>query len=271
MPELPEVETTVRSIAPFLLNRTIAKVEVLRTNMVGNAKKFEAAVTQRTVVEIRRRGKYMLVHFENDTTMILHLKMSGRLGLRKKKDPPLTFERIRFHVSKDTLIIFNDPRTLGRATVIPTADVAAHPPIKLLGPEALEIGEKEFLARLEKRPNRAIKELLMDQAFVDGVGNIYAQEACFLAKIDPRRRVKSLSTKERAKIFQGMRAALEKGVLNMGTSISDFADVFGKPGRNQDDLLVYGRTGKPCRVCKAVIKSCVQAQRTTAFCMKCQR
>ncbi len=269
MPELPEVETTVRSVSPFLVGKKIAGVEVLRANMVGDPDAFIAAVNKRTVVTIRRRGKYMLAQLDNETTLILHLKMSGRLGIRKKSDAALTYERILFHLPGDVVIAFNDPRTLGRALVVP--DALSHPPIKALGPEALEIGFAEFEARLAKRPKRQIKELLMDQAFVAGVGNIYAQEACFIAKIDPRRAAKTLKPKERKAVYDGMREALAIGLKNMGTSISDFSDLFGKPGQTIDDLWVYGRGGEPCRACKTPLKSCVQAQRTTAWCPKCQR
>ncbi len=270
MPELPEVETTVRSVSPFLVRRLIVDVEVLRANMVGDAKRFEKAVRKRTVKGIWRRGKYMLAELDNGTTLILHLKMSGRLAIRKHDDTPLKFERIRFHTD-DVVIVFNDPRTLGRALVMPTIEALNHPSIKALGPEALEISFAEFETRLAKRPKRQIKELLMDQAFVAGVGNIYAQEACFVAKIDPRRAAKTLKPSERKAIYDGMRESLEKGLRNMGTSISDFSDLFGKPGQTIDDLFVYGRAGEPCRVCGTILKSCVQAQRTTAWCPKCQR
>ncbi len=271
MPELPEVETTLRSVTPFLLNQQIVDVEVLRANMVGDPAAFRLSVAKRTVIALKRRGKYMLLTLDNETTLILHLKMSGRLWLRTKSEPALTFERIRFHIGDNRMIIFNDPRTLGRASAIATAAIDHHPALKQLGPEALEISQANFLKRLDRRPTRIIKALLMDQAFVAGMGNIYAQEACYLAKVDPRRRVKSLSLSERKAIYRSMRTALQKGIRNMGTSVSDFSDLFGKPGRNQNDLLVYGRAGKPCKKCKTIIKSCVIAQRTTAWCPECQK
>lgn len=196
--------------------------------------------------------------------------MSGRLAIRKHDDTPLKFERILFHTD-DVVIVFNDPRTLGRALVLPTIEALNHPSIKALGPEALEISFAEFEARLAKRPKRQIKELLMDQAFVAGVGNIYAQEACFVAKINPSRAAKTLKRSERKAIYDGMRESLEKGLRNMGTSISDFSDLFGKPGQTIEDLFVYGRAGQPCRACKTALKFCVQAQRTTAWCSTCQR
>jgi formamidopyrimidine-DNA glycosylase len=248
----------------------IADVDVLRANMVGDAKRFTAAMKGRTVKRLRRRGKYMLAELDNGTTLILHLKMSGRLAIRKPGDAPLTFERILFHLD-GVVIVFNDPRTLGRALVMPTIDALNHPPIKALGPEALEIGFEEFEARLAKRPKRQIKELLMDQAFVAGVGNIYAQEACFIAKVDPRRAARTLKPKERRAVYDGMRTALATGLANMGTSISDFSDLFGKPGQTIDDLWVYGRAGEECRTCGTVIRSTTQGQRTTAWCPACQK
>lgn len=270
MPELPEVETTVRAVAPYLIGNTVVRVEVFRENMVGDAHAFRTAIIGRTVQNILRRGKYMLAELNGGYTAIIHLKMSGRLAVRKSTDAALTYERIVLHLRDGMAIAFNDPRTLGRIAVMPTARAWSHPSIQALGPEALEIGFEEFASRLARRPKRQVKELLMDQAFVAGVGNIYAQEACFFAHIDPRRSAQSLAFKEQKAIYNGMRKALRIGLKNMGTSISDFSDLFGKPGQTIDDLWVYGRSGRPCRRCKTVLRSCMQKQRTTAWCPTCQ-
>jgi formamidopyrimidine-DNA glycosylase len=271
MPELPEVETTVRSIAPYLVGKVIVDVAVLRPNMVGDPGALRNALQGKQVVQIRRRGKYILAELQGGDTMIIHLKMSGRLAIRKTHETPLQYERILLQMQDKTVIVFNDPRTLGRMTVMPTAHAWAHPSIQALGPDALDIDFDAFRQRLTARPKRQVKELLMDQGFVAGVGNIYAQEACFYALVDPRRTVKSLTKHEQKAVYQGMRTALLTGLQNMGTSISDFSDLFGKPGQTIDDLWVYGRGGERCRKCKTALRSCVQKQRTTAWCPKCQQ
>lgn len=269
MPELPEVETTLRAVRPVLIGRRIEGIEILRPNMVRHDRGFASRIKGKKVEDVRRHGKYLFVHLEGELTMLLHLKISGRLGLRKKKDIPLTFERIRFDLGGDTLLVFNDPRTLGRAWVTESAKVAIEKSVKRLGPDALTVSEAEFLKRLEKKKG-ILKSVLLDQSFVAGVGNIYADEACFLAKIDPRRKVATLSKAERKKLYASVIKTLEKGIRNMGTSFSDFADLFGKPGQNQKSLMVYGRKGEPCRSCKTTLKSCVIGQRTTVWCPKCQ-
>ncbi len=269
MPELPEVETTLRAVAPILSKNLIRDVEVLRKNMIGPKKGFIEDLRGRSILSLERRGKYLLVHLQKDLTLILHLKMSGRLGLRKKHEPPLTYERIRFHLKDDQLLIFNDPRTLGRALLVPTKDIDQHPSLKKLGPDALTISETDFLKRLGKKKG-ILKSVLLDQTFVAGIGNIYADESCFVAGIDPRRRVATLTKSERKALYKAIRKTLQKGIRNMGTSFSDFADLFGKPGKNQKKLFVYGRGGKPCLTCETTLKRTTIGQRGTVWCPHCQ-
>ncbi len=270
MPELPEVETTLRAIAPILMGNRITEIEILRPNMTLHKPDSLQAIRNQEILTIVRRGKYLLIHFENEYTMILHLKMSGRLGLRSRTDEPLTYERIRFHLPQDQLLIFNDPRTLGRVYVIATKDIEAHGPLASMGPDALTVSESEFLARARKKKG-ILKAVLLDQTFLAGIGNIYADEACFVAKIDPRRRMESLSEPDLKRLHIAIIQTLEKGVANMGTSFSDFADLFGKPGQNQRSLFVYGRAGKKCVTCGSTLQKTTIGQRTTVWCSKCQK
>lgn len=271
MPELPEVETTLRAILPVLTGITIERVEVLRPNMVlHDVKGFTKALTGNTIRNIERRGKYLLATLDREQTLILHLKMSGRLGLRLTNDPPLRYERIRFHLPNNQLLIFNDPRTLGRAFVVPTKNVEAHAIISKLGPDPLTITPSEFLYRLQSKRGM-MKALLLNQSFLAGIGNIYADEALFLAKIDPRRSAESLNGDERLRLFDAIQTTLQKGIDNMGTSFSDFADLFGKPGQNQNSLFVYGRSGEACRNCDEELQRTVIGQRGTVWCPKCQK
>lgn len=270
MPELPEVETTLRAIKPVLLQRTITHVDILRPNMTSRSPKLASQVQGAKVLHIDRHGKYLFVTLNTDNTLVIHLKISGRLGVRKLHDTPLTYERIRLTIDTGDILVFNDPRTLGRMWLLETKNRKTDPHLRILGPDALTVPADVFLSRLQKKTAR-IKTVLLDQSFIAGVGNIYADEACFLAKIDPRRRVNTLTKKERVALYTAVIATLEKGVKNMGTSFSDFADLFGKPGQNQHSLAVYGRGGKPCRRCKTILRSAVLGARTTVWCPKCQK
>lgn len=270
MPELPEVETTLRAVRPVLLGRMIERTEVLRPNMTNHDASFAERMTKRKVQDAKRHGKYLLIELDQDATLVVHLKMSGRLGLRKKSGAPLTYERIRLHIGNDEILVFNDPRTLGRMWLLDSKKAYEHPSLKLLGPDALTVSEEEFLVRLKKKKG-VVKAVLLDQSFIAGVGNIYADEACFLAKIRPTRKTATLTEKERKTLYEGVIKTLEKGVANMGTSFSDFADLFGKPGQNQKTLMVYGRRGEPCRVCKTKLESTKIGQRMTVWCPHCQK
>lgn len=269
MPELPEVETTKRAIEPILLGKTFTRVDVLRPNMTLFHRNFADQLTGRTVKRIERRGKYLLLHLDDGSALILHLKMSGRLGLRQPHEPALRYERIRFHLSSGQILIFNDPRTLGRALLVPAGEIGTHASVRLLGPDALTVESATFQERQRKRRG-ALKSVLLNQSFLAGIGNIYADEACFLAGIDPNRRAESLTDCERLQLHCAVGAVLRKGIENKGTSFSDFANLFGKPGRNQRNLSVYGRSGKPCITCQTPLSRTSIGQRGTVWCAVCQ-
>ncbi len=270
MPELPEVETTLRSVAPVLTGRTIEFVEVLRPNMISHHPTFAEDLRGKTILTVKRHGKYLWLELTGGLSLMLHLRMSGRLGLRKLKDAPLSHERIRFTIGDDLVLIFNDPRTLGRLWIIEGNDVYKDPSLQSLGPDALTLSEKIFLERLEKKKG-VLKAVLLKQSFIAGIGNIYADEACFLAKIDPRRKISNLSLPAKKRLYKAIITTIKQGIRNQGTSFSDFADLFGKPGKNQHSLMVYGRAKEKCRKCRTILKSCKLAQRTTVRCPTCQR
>jgi formamidopyrimidine-DNA glycosylase len=270
MPELPEVETTRRAIRPVLIGKRFTDVEILRPNMVKDASLLRRELTGSSVTEVDRVGKYLLVRLAHGWTMTLHLKMSGRLGLRRGAEVALTYERLRFRLDDGSLLIFNDPRTLGRVSMHPTAHVMREASLASMGPDALTVTQAAFEDRLARRRG-PIKRILLDQSCVAGIGNIYADEACFLAGIDPNRDAASLTPAEKRALRDAVVATLEKGIANMGTTFSDFADLFGKPGQNQNSLAVYGRKGLPCIACAAPLRHGTISQRTTVWCGACQR
>jgi formamidopyrimidine-DNA glycosylase len=270
MPELPEVETTLKALRPLLLANRFLKVEILRPDMVTDPAKVRRLIKGLRVIEVKRHGKYLFINLEKKLTLILHLRMSGRLAIRRVSEPELRHERIRFHLEKGLILVFNDPRTLGRISLYPTDSLCKHPSLKKLGPDAISVSEKDFLKRLSNRKG-ILKAVLLNQSFVAGIGNIYTDEACFKSGLDPRRKIGGLSISERRRFYRAIIATLRKGIRNMGTSISDFLGLHGKPGKNQNSLWVYGRKGKLCRRCKTTLKSTRIQQRTTVWCPKCQR
>lgn len=269
MPELPEVETTVRAIEPILRNNSIASVEILRENMIKDPRKLLQDVVGRAITSVERKGKYMIVRFDAEVIMVIHLKISGRLGVRTARQAALKYERIRFVMNDGTLLVFNDPRTLGRVYVFPNRELDTFKSIVALGPDALTVSSDELYRRLQHR-RIPVKQALLDQSFIAGVGNIYADEACFDASIDPRRLAFTVTEHEADRLGRSIAKVLNKGIANMGTSISDFADLFGKPGQNQSSLLAYGRAGQPCVRCEATLERVVIASRGTTFCAHCQ-
>lgn len=155
MPELPEIESTLQSVAPVLRGRTIESVEVLRPNMVKHHPTFAKRLKGKRVLDIRRHGKYLWMELSEGLNLMMHLRMNGRLGLRKMSDVPLSRERIRFSIGDDLVLVFNDPRTLGRLWIIEGNDVMKDPSMSKLGPDALTITEDIFLNRLRKNAERS--------------------------------------------------------------------------------------------------------------------
>ena len=270
MPELPEVETILTALKPVTIGQRIVRTEVLRQSMVQEPLKIKRLVKNIRVLDLRRHGKYLFINLENNLTLVLHLRMSGRLAVRKISDAEFRHERLRLVLQKNLVLVFNDPRTLGRIFLAPTDSLASHPRLKLLGPDALTVSQRKFIDRLKARKG-VLKAVLLNQSFVAGIGNIYADETCFRARLDPRRKVQTLSKPEREKLHRAAIATLKKGIRNRGTSISDFLGLHGKPGINQNSLSVYGRKGRPCRSCGTILKSTKIQQRTTVWCPECQR
>lgn len=269
MPELPEVETTIRSLRPFLVGSSIDRIEVLSHNMFADTDGLLPMILKKRITDISRRGKYIIVRFASPAAMIVHLKISGRLGLRAREAAHLRYERIRFFLGNRDVLVFNDPRTLGRVRIVDAAAVDRDRSLSSLGPDALEVSGAVFADRMEKR-GIPIKQLLLDQGFVAGIGNIYADEACFGACIDPRTPASTLSKRKRVALHEAVRKVLIKGIDNCGTSIADFADLFGKPGQNQSSLSAYGRAGMPCVRCGTTLKKCAINGRSTVWCSRCQ-
>jgi len=271
MPELPEVETTVRGLAVLLNGERLVRVVLNRPDMrFPFPEGLVQALTGATVTGLGRRAKYGLIHFDRDTTLVFHLGMSGRWRI----DPPEAAPHD--HLLLETAahrFALNDPRRFGFVDLVDTAVLDTWRGFATLGPEPLgpDLTAAHLLGALAGR-KQAIKLLLLDQRIVAGLGNIYVCEALFAAKIDPRRAGGMVSRAALGRLVVAIRAVLLQSIEDGGSSLRDFARPDGELGYFATRFAVYGREGEPCPRCaKGTITRIVQGGRSTWFCPSCQK
>ncbi len=270
MPELPEVETVVRSLAPELVGRRVVEVSVRETRLRGGvAADFVARLTGRRIGAIRRRGKYLLAALDDGQVWLVHLGMTGRLTLGTAEQGGLRHDHIVVRFDDGRLLTYNDPRRFGRVAVIGAGSVPAETG-EGVDPLAPEFTAAALFA-LTRRRRTPIKALLMDQRRVAGLGNIYANEILFRAGIRPRRRAARLGRTDCERLVAATRAVLAEAIRRGGSSISDYRDGLGRSGWFQLRHGVYDRAGEPCRRCATVIRVRVVCGRSTFYCPNCQR
>jgi formamidopyrimidine-DNA glycosylase len=270
MPELPEVETVRRSLAPEIVGRVVRAVEVRERRLRGGvARSFAGALRGRRLAGLERRGKFLLAPLDDGRTWLMHLGMSGRLTLGPGGAPGRRHDHVVVTLDDGRALVYNDPRRFGRMAVLAPARAAAEVGE---GADPLAVGfTTEALHALTRRRRASIKALLMDQRRIAGVGNIYANEILFHAGIRPRRRAGRLGRADCARVVAATRAVLADAIAKGGSSISDYRDGFGREGWFQLDLAVYDRAGEPCRRCGGAVRSCVVVGRSTFYCPRCQR
>lgn len=271
MPELPEVETTRRGLAPHLVGATVADVVVrhpqLRWPVPADLPRL---LRGHTILALHRRAKYLLVEFERGA-LILHLGMSGSLRILPAQTPPEKHDHFDLVLSNGMLMRLRDPRRFG-AVLWHEGDISDHPLLAALGPEPLG---KDFdaahLYQATRKKTAAIKLVIMDNHVVVGVGNIYANEALFRAGIKPQLAAGKLSRERCARLVEEIRATLTEAIALGGSTLRDFVNSDGQPGYFQQSYWVYGRAGEPCRRCGSLIKQIKQGQRSSFYCPHCQR
>jgi formamidopyrimidine-DNA glycosylase len=270
MPELPEVETIRRSLLPRVLGARITEVTVRERRMRRPiADDFEERLQDRRIRGIARRGKYLLFDLEPPATLLVHLGMSGALELRDAGLPLRPHDHLRITLDGTTDMVFNDPRRFGLLCV---GNDAQFEELNEMAPDPFsQDWSAEHLRARTRHRRLPIKNLLMDQRAVGGIGNIYANEMLYRAGIRPRRRAGSLTRREVEALAAAARAVLDEAVQLGGSSISDFRDGRGRPGLFQLRLAVYQREGEPCSRCASPIKRLVFAGRSSFYCPKCQR
>jgi formamidopyrimidine-DNA glycosylase len=269
MPELPEVETVVRDLRPVLRGRRIERVELGRRQVLKSPpRKIVEALEGATVESIERWGKNIVLRATNGGPLwwLIHLGMSGRLVVQPASEPRRKHTHGIFTLDSGDELRFTDPRMFGAIEVSRTL------PKRLgkLGPEPLEITQEQFVASLRRRRAR-LKALLLDQTFVRGVGNIYADESLFRARLHPKAIGARVPIARAAALHKALQQVLRQAIDGRGSSVRDYVDGRGEAGRFQFEHLVYGRAGSKCKRCRTILRGTIVAGRTTCFCPKCQK
>ncbi|RKY78480.1 formamidopyrimidine-DNA glycosylase [candidate division KSB1 bacterium] len=264
MPELPEVETIVQGLKPKLAQQKIGQLRIydpkIERMLVGEY------LSGRRIINIRRRGKYIVFELNGDLDLIVHLRMSG--GLLYQQNEPQSIRWVRAVMKLDDgFLIFQDRRRLGVMELSHSRGLDLR-----LGMEPLSSDfNSDYLRQKLAGSRRPIKVFLMDQTIVAGIGNIYAQEILFVAGVHPQREARSLNNNEIRKLVKATKSILAMAIKHQGTTVSDFQNADASEGNFQNFLKVYGRNNKPCLVCGTVIRKIKLQGRTTYFCEKCQK
>ena len=274
MPELPEVETVRRTLQPKLAGLKFTDVQIFLPKMIRTPEpeEFKEKIVDKKVVKIGRRGKYLLINLSGGYTLMVHLRMTGRLVYCESEEPVSKHTHVILNLNNDCQLRFADIRQFGRMWLVPTTSLSTLAGFKDLGIEPLdEFFTRDFLKKELRRRHARIKPLLLDQTFIAGLGNIYTDEVLHRAKINPERLATTLTPREIAHLYHAIQDVLQEGIENRGTTIRDFIDGDGRAGSYQELLRVYSREGKPCPHCgKEIVKKKVGG-RSSYYCPACQK
>ena len=288
MPELPEVETVRRGLAPAMEGASLAKVEVRDRRLRWPiAKDFEKRLTGRTVEGLGRRAKYLLADLSSGEVLIMHLGMSGSFRVGKDARPGVYYhekskstahDHVVFHMSNGATVTFNDPRRFGSMKLVARAKLDSEPLLRGLGPEPLgNEFDAAMLATACAGKKTSLKAALLDQRVVAGLGNIYVCEALYRARLSPKRQASTIADRNgrpnaRATVLvEAIQAVLQDAIAAGGSSLRDHRRTDGALGDFQHNFRVYDREGEPCPNCKGKIKRIVQSGRSTFYCASCQK
>lgn len=270
MPELPEVETVVRTLEHLIQGRRIDKIQINYDKIVDqNLDEFKNRLLNQHFNAFKRRGKYILFEMD-DCTLVSHLRMEGKFYLKKAEDQWDKHTHLLFYLDDGSRLDYHDTRKFGRMEIIEKQ--IDYVDFKELGPEPFwESFNEEYIHSNTQNKNTALKALLLDQHFVAGVGNIYADEICFQMGLHPLFKVKNLTRPKRRKLIEATRAVLHKAILAGGSTVRSYTSSLGVSGLFQLQIEVYGRANEPCTRCGTPLKRITVVQRGTCFCPVCQR
>jgi formamidopyrimidine-DNA glycosylase len=278
MPELPEVETVRLGLAPVLVGHVLTRISQRRANLrIPFPKEFVARLTGRTVVDLRRRAKYLLAHFDNDEILLMHLGMSGRFTIQDSGGDRRTFgphDHVVFETDAGACIVYSDHRRFGLMTLLKKSQLESHTLLVSLGPEPLSraFSATTFSSSLQGKRS-PIKSALLDQRVVAGLGNIYVCETLFRAGVSPMRLSRTIKSPEAAKIVLEAKSVLRSAIKSGGSTLRDYKKADGNLGYFQHKFRVYGREAEKCTNtgCGGIVSRIVQAGRSTFYCAECQR
>ncbi|HWM20170.1 MAG TPA: bifunctional DNA-formamidopyrimidine glycosylase/DNA-(apurinic or apyrimidinic site) lyase [Ilumatobacteraceae bacterium] len=278
MPELPEVETVRRGLARFAVGRRVTQVEVgrLRTVRRTSAQAIIDGLTGATIVAANRRGKYLLLPLDTGDEVMIHLRMTGKLLVSAGGLPRPLHTHVVMHLDDGNEMLFVDPRTFGEVVVFDPTNVAVElPELARLGIDPVADGlTLPQLRHLVRSRNRGLKQLLLDQHLIAGIGNIYADEILHKARLRPERLSSSLAPRSEAMLHRAIHDVLVAAIVSGGSTLRDnqYVDLFGDGGSYQEDHRVYGRAGERCMTCgRGWVRRIIVGQRSTHFCPICQR
>lgn len=272
MPELPEVETVAAGLRNSIVGQRIASGQLLTKQLARvNPKNFSAIVSGKTIGSVNRKGKQILIELSDGWILWVHFMMTGKLWLLSLDEPETRFDGAVFELQPlAKKLVFYDQRRFGRLKLLRSGELTGLKEYARLGPDALAVSPEEFVQRLRAR-KKNLKSLLLDQTAVAGLGNIYADESLFLAKIHPTVHSSRLSKDRLSVLYSSMQKVLACAIRAGGSSIRDYSALDGRRGYFQIKHQVYQKTGLPCPVCGRTIKRIVVAQRSTHFCSRCQK
>jgi formamidopyrimidine-DNA glycosylase len=274
MPEMPEVEIIRRGLSKNITGKRIMSVEVLLARLIKwpDAESFRALLTGAVIKKVGRRGKYLLLEMDNDCTLVVHLRMTGRLCYAAASGEKDAYARINFFLDDGAALVYGDTRTLGTLYVLKKDEAWRVSGLATLGPEPLsaEFTEEYLKGKLKKMRGK-VKSFLLNQKYIGGLGNIYADESLFLAGILPTREGASLSGEEIAKLYKYINKVIDDGIKDGGTTFRDYRNSEGGKGSHQEKLFVYGRDREKCCRCGSIIEKTVVGGRGTHYCPVCQR
>ena len=276
MPELPEVELISRSLNSLVKSRTIISAELFRERLAPDTspKEFSKKLRKSLINFVHRRGKHILFDLRNGNTLIVHLRMSGRFSILPAERENPKFTHAVFHLDDDTRLVFDDQRHFGLMKIVDTDELQDAKELKCLAPEPFSDDFSiEYLHEQAKASKRSLKEFLLDQTKVCGLGNIYAAEAMFAVGLDPRKTANKLSKQSALRLHESIRAVLNEAVSHAGNRKVDPENLEGNyfSGAIDAGWFVYDREGEPCRNCESPIARLKQGGRSTYYCQKCQR
>lgn len=271
MPELPEVETVVRGLRKTVLGKKIKNLKIFPSRVLHSSPAFlKKNLIRQRIQEIGRRGKNIIIKLSSGDLLMIHLGMTGNLFYLNRPTLMGKHDHIELEFSDKTYLRYSDIRKFGKFKLIKSSQAIKEEVLKTLGPEPLEISGDDFVHLLQKKKGK-IKSVLLNQSIIAGIGNIYADEALFEAKIHPLQKVSDLSRNRLIRLHQSIQKILKKAIKAGGSSVDNYRDVKGERGFFQFYHKAYGREGEPCKRCGTKIKRIVINQRSTHFCPKCQK